>query len=148
PPWRRWRSGSRPRRRAPRRGATPAPARQIVEPWSFPLPRAASLCDPAMAARKLSLSAIQAVSKRLPGLEEGTSCGTPAWRHRGRLLARLHQDGEAIVLNVGVEARDHLMQADPETFSITDHYRGGTMMLARLDRLSARDLEKILARAM
>jgi hypothetical protein len=98
--------------------------------------------------RKLSLAAIRAVADRLPGVEEGTSYGTPAWRHRGRFLARLHQDGEAIVLKVGAEARHHLMLADPATFFITDHYAGGAMVLARLDRLSANDLEKILARAM
>jgi hypothetical protein len=100
-----------------------------------------------MVNRKLSLSAIRTVARHLPGVAEGTSYGTPAWRHRGRFLARLHQEGEAIVLNVGAETRDHLMQADPESFFITDHYRGGTMVLARLDRLSAADLEKLLLRA-
>jgi hypothetical protein len=101
-----------------------------------------------MAARKLSLVDIRTVARHLPGVVEGTSYRTPAWRFRGRLLARLHQDGEAIVLNVGAEARDHLMAADPGTFFITDHYRGGTMVLARLDRLSAADLAKLLAAAM
>ena len=101
-----------------------------------------------MAARKLSLADIRAVAKRLSDLEEGTSYGTPAWRHRRRFLARLHQDGESIVLNVGADARDHLMQADPETFFITAHYRGGTMVLARLDRLSRADLKKLLVRAL
>ena len=100
-----------------------------------------------MATRKLSLADIRRVVKRLPGVEEGTSYGTPAWRRRRRFLARLHQDGESIVLNVGDQARDHLMQADPATFFITDHYVGGTMVLARLDRLSAADLEKLLIRA-
>jgi hypothetical protein len=101
-----------------------------------------------MAARKLSLSAIRAVAKRLPGVAEGTSYGTPAWRYRSRLLARLHQDGEAIVLNVGAEARDHLVEADSATFFLTDHYRGGTMVLARLDKLGSGYLKKLLARAM
>jgi len=44
-----------------------------------------------MAARKLTLSAIRKVAAALPGLQEGTSYGTPAWRHKGRLLARLHR---------------------------------------------------------
>lgn len=101
-----------------------------------------------MAKRKLSLPAIRRTIATLPGLEEGTSYGTPAWRCRGKFLARLHQDGASIVLKVGNATRDHLLQADPETFFVTDHYIGYPMVLARLDRLSAADLKKLLVRAM
>src|SRR5262245_5804271 len=101
-----------------------------------------------MAPRKLSLAAIRCVAATLTDVAEGTSYGTPAWRHRGRLLARLHQDGESIVLKVGNETRDHLLQADPETFFITDHYIGYPTVLARLDRLSVADLKKLLIRAL
>lgn len=100
-----------------------------------------------MAARKLSLTAIRRTVSALPGVEEGTSYGTPAWRHKGKMLARLHQDGESIVLKVGDETRDHLLQADPETFFVTDHYIGYPMVLAHLDRLSVADLKKPLLRA-
>jgi hypothetical protein len=100
-----------------------------------------------MAARKLSLAVIRRTVSALPGVEEGTSYGTPAWRHKGKLLARLHQDGRSIVLKVGNATRDHLLQADPQTFFITDHYIGHPIVLARLDRLSAGDLKKLLQRA-
>jgi hypothetical protein len=39
------------------------------------------------------------------------------------------------------------MRADPKTFFITDHYRNYPSVLARLDRLSADDLAKLLAQA-
>ncbi len=97
-----------------------------------------------MVTRKLSLATIRRTVSALPGVEEGTSYGTPAWRHKGKLLARLHQDGRSIVLKVGNETRDHLLQADPDTFFITDHYVGYPMVLARLDLLSAADLKKLL----
>jgi len=100
-----------------------------------------------MAARKLTLSTIRGVASALPGIQEGTSYGTPAWRHKGRLLARLHQDGQSLMLKVGFEAREHLLRADPETFFVTEHYRNYPSVLARLDRLSAADLRKLLARA-
>lgn len=100
-----------------------------------------------MAARKLSLTAIRRTVSALPDVEEGTSYGTPAWCHKGKMLARLHQDGESIVLKVGTETRDHLLQADPETFFVTDHYIGYPMVLAHLDRLSVADLKKLLLRA-
>ena len=100
-----------------------------------------------MATRKLSLAVIRRTVATLPGIEEGTSYGTPAWRHKGKLLARLHQDGRSIVLKVGNATRGHLLQADPETFFITDHYIGYPMVLAHLGRLSAADLKKLLLRA-
>jgi len=100
-----------------------------------------------MAARKLTLGAIRKVAAALPGLQEGTSYGTPAWRHKGRLMTRLHQDGVSLMLKVGFEAREHLVPADPETFFITDHYRNHPSVLARLDRLATLDLRKLLARA-
>jgi hypothetical protein len=100
-----------------------------------------------MAKRKLPLPTIRKVALSFPGVEEGTSYGTPAFRLKKRLLARLHQDGESIMLKIGFEAREHLMRADPETFFITDHYRNYPSVLARLDRLSPDDLRKLLAKA-
>jgi hypothetical protein len=100
-----------------------------------------------MPRRKLSLSAIRLAVRALPGVQEGTSYGTAAWRWKGKLLARLHQDGQSIVLKAGDETRDHLLQADPGTFFVTDHYVGYPMVLAHLDRLSAADLKKLLRRA-
>ena len=100
-----------------------------------------------MPARKLSLATIRKVAHALPGIEEGTSYGTPAFRFRRKLIARLHQDGASLVLKIGNETRDHLLQADPETFFVTDHYRGHPIVLARLDRLTAADLRKLLQRA-
>jgi hypothetical protein len=101
----------------------------------------------AMPARKLALPTIRRVALALPGVEEGTSYGTPAFRFKGKLIARLHQDGSSIMFKLGFEAREHLMRADPETFFITEHYRNYPSVLAHLDRLSARDLSALLERA-
>ncbi len=100
-----------------------------------------------MAPRKLTPATIRKVAASFPGVEEGTSYGTPAWRHKGRLLARLHQDGESLMLKVGFEAREHLVRADPRTFFLTEHSQSYPSVLARLDRLAAEDLRKLLARA-
>lgn len=100
-----------------------------------------------MARRKLSLSDIRRVLRQWPDITEGTSYGTPAWRRKGRLLARLHQDGQSIMLKVGFAAREHLVRADPDTFFFTDHYRNYPSVLARLDRLGVADLRKLLERA-
>ncbi|HEY2871565.1 MAG TPA: MmcQ/YjbR family DNA-binding protein [Reyranella sp.] len=100
-----------------------------------------------MAKRKLPLSTIRKVALSFPGVEESTSYGTPAFKLRKKLLVRLHQDGASLVLKVGDATRDHLLQADPDTFFITDHYRGYPYVLAHLDRLSPDDLRKLIERA-
>ena len=100
-----------------------------------------------MAPRKLTLATIRKVAASFPGVEESTSYGTPAFRFKKKLIARLHQDGRSLVLKVGDATRDHLLQADPATFFITDHYRGYPYVLAHLDKLRAADLRKLIGRA-
>ena len=100
-----------------------------------------------MANRKLALPTIRRVALALPGVEEGMSYGTPAFRFKKKLIARLHQDGTSLVLKVGNATRDHLLEADPGTFFVTDHYRGYPYVLAHRDRLGAADLKKLLQRA-
>ena len=101
-----------------------------------------------MARRKLTLATIRKVAAAFPGVEESTSYGTPAFKLEKKLLVRLHQDGESLVLKVGDATRAHLLQADPDTVFVTDPYRGHPYVLAHLDRLSASDLRKLIERAM
>jgi len=58
----------------------------------------------------------------LPGVEDSTSYGTPALKVRGKLLARLHQSGECLVLRADLLDREILLQSDARVFFITDHY--------------------------
>lgn len=82
-----------------------------------------------------------------PGVEEGFSYGTPGFRVRGKFLARLWEDGETLVVKCGDDERDFRMQADPETFFITDHYRGYPTVLVRLGRVTKEDLRDVLEEA-
>jgi hypothetical protein len=68
----------------------------------------------------------------LPGVEEGTSYGTPAFRVKGKFFLRLKEDGETIVLKTDFYERDHLIRAEPAVFYITDHYRDYPAVLVRL----------------
>jgi hypothetical protein len=97
-----------------------------------------------MAKRKLPLATIRKVALSFPGVEEGASYGTPAFKLGTKLLVRLHQDGASLVLKVGDATRDHLLQADPDTFFITDHYRGYPMLLVRLAAVEEDDLRDLL----
>jgi hypothetical protein len=80
----------------------------------------------------VTFDTVRELALALPGVEEGTSYGTPAFRAGGRILARFHQDGESLVLKVEYAAREVLMGSHPETFYVTDHYRCYPLMLVRL----------------
>ena len=90
---------------------------------------------------------VRQLALALPGVEEGTSYGTPAFRVSGKFLARLREDGESLVIKVEYAAREVLMAADPETFFITDHYSCWPMMLVRLSRVRPDELGALLEEA-
>ena len=86
---------------------------------------------------------VRACFLALPGVVEGTSYGTPAFRVGKKLLARLREDGENLVLRVSFEERETLLAAAPQVFHVTDHYAGYPAVLLRLTRVKAADLPRI-----
>lgn len=94
-----------------------------------------------------SLATVRRIARELPGVEEGTSYGTAAFRVRKKFFARMLEDGETLVVKVGDEERDALLAGDPKTFFVTDHYRGHPMMLVRLARVREATLAQVLERA-
>ena len=99
---------------------------------------------PARAKKRLTPGTVRRLALALPGAEEGTSYGTPAWKVRGKLFARFHQGGEDVVVKVDFDERDFLMQANPKAFHITDHYTNVEMMLVRLDTATEQELLELL----
>lgn len=74
-----------------------------------------------------------AIALAWPGVERGTSYGTPALKVKGKLLARLREDGETlVVLGVGLDEREMLIEAEPELFHVTPHYRDWPIVLMHL----------------
>ncbi len=87
---------------------------------------------------------VRALALALPGVEEGTSYGTPAFRVRKKLLARLREDGETLVIKTDWDSRDNLMETDPDTFFTTAHYRDHPSVLVCLPRVHAEALAELL----
>jgi hypothetical protein len=81
----------------------------------------------------------------LPGATEGMSHGTPAFYVNKKILARLWENGEVLVLHTG--ERDRWIQAEPETFFITDHYRNYPYMLVNLPQIEPENLKELLTAA-
>ena len=83
----------------------------------------------------------------LPGVEQGTSYGTPALHVRKKFLARLKEDGETVAMRVDLADRDVLLELDPAAFYVTDHYRAYPAMLVRLKQVRLDLLERLLEEA-
>jgi hypothetical protein len=96
---------------------------------------------------RVTLATVRRIALALPGVEEGLSYGTPGFRVRGKFLARMWEDGEVLVVKCGDNERDFRMQADPETFFTTDHYRGYPTVLVGLARVTPAALREVLHEA-
>lgn len=80
---------------------------------------------------------LRALALAWPGVEDGTSYGTPALKVRGKLLARLWEDGDTLVVTgVDSDERALLMETSPEIYHLTDHYRGWPTVLVRLSAVT------------
>ncbi|HEX4964613.1 MAG TPA: MmcQ/YjbR family DNA-binding protein [Thermoanaerobaculia bacterium] len=92
----------------------------------------------------MTFETVRRLALALPGVEEGTSYGTPAFKVRKKFLVRLREDGETLALRIDFDDREILIAAKPETYYITDHYRGYPAMIVRLATEDEDDLRELL----
>src|ERR1700722_20228688 len=85
---------------------------------------------------------IRKIALGMPEVEDGTSYGTPALKVRKKLLVRLKEDGDSLVISgVPPEERELLVARQPKLFYFTDHYRNYPMVLIRLSKARRADVE-------
>ncbi|TPM26364.1 MmcQ/YjbR family DNA-binding protein [Mesorhizobium sp. B2-3-5] len=70
---------------------------------------------------------------------ETTSYGTPALKVGKKLLARV-KDANTIVLMCPLDEKEMLLEAAPEIYFETDHYKGWPAILVRLDKIPSEEL--------
>src|SRR5467141_2288358 len=99
------------------------------------------------AKRGTTWSTLCKLARELPGVEQGTSYGTPALHVRKKFLARLKEDGESVAIKIDFPDRDVLLELDPAAFYLTDHYRPYPAMLVRLSQVRRALLEPLLEQA-
>lgn len=76
---------------------------------------------------------VRALVLRLPETAEGTSYGHPSYKLRGKFFTRLRAEDDSLVIYVdSLDQRDMLIEAEPATFHLTDHYRSHPIVLARI----------------
>ena len=92
----------------------------------------------------ITFEQVRKIALSLENVEESTSYGTPAFKSAGKVLARLREDGDSLVVGTTFEEREEMMAVDPETYYITDHYLKYPWILVRLSRVSSDALRDLL----
>ena len=82
---------------------------------------------------------------KLPEVEESTSYGTPCIKVKGRLIARLREEGDTIA--VPTDEKDALMASSPDVSFSTPHYDGYPMVLVQLPKIRKAELREVLTDA-
>ena len=88
---------------------------------------------------------VVALGTRFPGVEVGTSFGTPALKVRKKGICRLRSNPDALVVRVvDVEDQHALVRGQPDVFFTTPHYEGWPYVLVRLDVVEREQLAELL----
>jgi len=90
---------------------------------------------------------IRKIALAWPEVEDGNSYGTSALKVRKKMLVRLREDGDSLVMpGVSIDERDMLVETQPKIFYFTDHYRDYPMVLIRLSKAKRTTVEPFLRR--
>jgi hypothetical protein len=83
----------------------------------------------------VTFDTVRQLALALPEVVETTAYGTPAFKVRKTLLARLKEDGETLGIKIEFGEREFRLMSDPEVFYVTPHYDGYPMILVRLAKI-------------
>jgi hypothetical protein len=90
---------------------------------------------------------LRKVALSFPGAHEEPSYGQPAYKIEKKFFTRLRAEDASIVWMVdSIDERDALIEMDPKTYFITDHYKNYPSVLVRISRLNETMLRKMLER--
>jgi hypothetical protein len=100
-----------------------------------------------MREKEVTFDDVRKIALDWPEVEDGTSYGTPALKVRKKLLARLKEDGDSLVMpGVPPDEREMMVESQPKVFYFTDHYKDYPMVLIRLSKAKRATVEPLLRR--
>ena len=88
---------------------------------------------------------VRRIALSLPSTTERPSYGTPGFRVKDRLFARIREEGDVLVVWVaGDGEKQGLIAAEPAKFFTTPHYDGHPSVLLRLPAVDVDELTELL----
>src|SRR5436190_8487924 len=95
----------------------------------------------------MTLEEMEAIVMAFPGAEKGMSYGRPSYKVNGKFFTRLRREDDSLVLlEVSFDEREMLMEAEPQTFHFTAHYKDYPSVLARRESLHPGSFRQFLER--
>jgi hypothetical protein len=89
--------------------------------------------------RPISFTRVEAIGRALPGVEVTTSWGSPSLKVRGKMFVCMasHKSAEpnSLVVMMDFPDRDALLEDDPHTYYLKEHYVGYPCIVVRLARV-------------
>jgi hypothetical protein len=80
----------------------------------------------------LTFDDVRRIALALPAVEERTSYGRASFHLGKKMLTCIGKQGDHIVVPMDFGEREMRIAAEPETYFLTDHYRGWPYVLVRL----------------
>ena len=81
----------------------------------------------------------------LPATTERPSYGTPGFRVKDKLFARIHPEGDLLLVwTADLGEKEALLASEPDTFTTTPHYDGHPTVLVRMGAVDVEELAELL----
>ena len=87
---------------------------------------------------------VRELALSLPETAEKSSYGTPGYRVKDKLFARIHQDGVSLVLRCDRAQRETMHATEPSKFYWTPHYENYDAVLVGLAAVDRKELASLL----
>jgi hypothetical protein len=96
----------------------------------------------------VTLDDVRRVALSLPATVEKPSYGTPGFRVKDKLFARVREEGDVLVVWCwDTDEKAALIESDPDTYFTLPHYDGHPAVLVRFDAVDVEQLTDILTEA-
>jgi hypothetical protein len=100
---------------------------------------------------QVSFENVRQFGRQLAHVEDSTMFGKPALKVKGKMFVCMasHSSAEpdSLVARVSFEQRAELLDADPQVYYLTDHYKDYTGVLIRLARVREDVLQGLVSMA-
>jgi hypothetical protein len=91
---------------------------------------------------------VRRIALSLPETTEKPSYGTPGFRVKDKLFARVREEGDVLVMWCQDEGeKEALIASEPEKFFTTPHYDGHPTVLVRFGAVEVDELTELLTEA-
>ena len=99
----------------------------------------------------MTFKSVEAIGRTLPGVDVTTTWGQPTLKVRGRMFACMasHKSAEpgTLVVMMDFADRDALIEDDPDTYYLKEHYLAYPCVLVRLSRINRDALRDLVTGA-